>query len=103
MESAMVHICTAKNKEEYPLYDSVKPSFNEDCFSSLSEMNSLDRFNKLSSGFQSPLFEVRNTMLELITKQIDQKSDFSKDEFPLEIYRAKTIEGIKRSDVENMA
>jgi len=102
IESTMVHICAAKTNKEYPLCSSIKLSFNEDCLSNLSEMNSVDRFNRLSNGFQPPLFEVRNTMLELIAKQIDQKSDSLKDEPFSPVHKARTIEAIKRSDAENM-
>eukprot|EP00826_Nyctotherus_ovalis_P034468 TRINITY_DN2879_c0_g2_i16.p1 TRINITY_DN2879_c0_g2~~TRINITY_DN2879_c0_g2_i16.p1 ORF type:complete len:239 (-),score=55.55 TRINITY_DN2879_c0_g2_i16:688-1404(-) len=91
-------LCSAKeSKLALP-----KVSLPDECHSILSEMNSTERFNRLSNVFQPPLFEVRNTMLELMAKQQLNCGGSKSCEAEYEVLRAKTVEGTKRPEAEDM-
>lgn len=92
-------VCSGKESQLGP----PKICLADECYSVLSEMNSTERFNRLSSVFQPPQFEVRNTMLELVAKQQPNCANSESCEVECEVLRARTAEGMKRPEAEDMA
>ena len=88
------------------------PDIDDDLLSNTSEMNSSERFNRLSNIFQLPLFEVHTTMHSLkynrsatifdpkkLKRRVKKKLTAEDKE---DVKRSRTINGVKRIDAENM-
>eukprot|EP00826_Nyctotherus_ovalis_P005950 TRINITY_DN11363_c0_g1_i1.p1 TRINITY_DN11363_c0_g1~~TRINITY_DN11363_c0_g1_i1.p1 ORF type:complete len:239 (-),score=52.91 TRINITY_DN11363_c0_g1_i1:507-1223(-) len=91
--SSAYHIASVQHKARLKLV-------HDKGFSGLSELNSAERFNKLINLFQPPLFEVKSTMIELGKQPANEERD--EDEQFDEVRRAKTVEGTRRAEIEDM-
>ena len=78
-------------------------NLNEETLSISSEMNSSERFKRLTV-FQLPVFEVHTTMKNLIERKMNEKSciNIVNKKETEKILKAKTMNGTSRREAENM-
>jgi len=84
--------------------DQMTHTLSDDLISDVSELNSSERFKKLTSIFLLPMFEVHNTMQAMKQNLIKTPSEIheSKPEGLILPRRAQTLAGVTRTHVEDM-